>query len=380
MKNNTIRLFQIAGIPIGLDPSWFLVFALITWVLAISYFPLEFKQWTTLQYWAVAAITSVLFFACVLLHELGHSIVALRYKLQVKNITMYIFGGISQITSEPNEPLGEFVIAFAGPFTSLVLAGIFYLAELAFRGIAPVFAMVKYLALINLTLAIFNLIPGFPLDGGRVFRAIVWGITHNLRRATEIAVLLGRGIAFIFILLGVWLIFKGNWTNGLWIAFIGWFLENAALSQVQQQRIHTLLAGHTVEQVMSRTCVVAPADITLQELVDQYILDKGQRCLILMRGESAAGLTTLHNIRDVPRERWSTTTASEVMTPISDVKRTRPDAGLEQALEQMGTDGVNQLPVMNDGQVEGMLRREDIINYLKLLQNLDKRSANPQSE
>jgi len=372
MKNNTIRLFQISGIPIGLDPSWFLVFALITWVLAISYFPTEFSQWTRLQYWSVAAVTSIFFFACVLLHELGHSIVALRYKLQVKSITMYIFGGISQITSEPNNALAEFVIAFAGPFTSLLLAGIFYLLELLFKGIAPIFAMTKYLALINLTLAIFNLIPGFPLDGGRVFRAIVWGISHNLRRATEIAILLGRAIAFIFILLGVWLIFRGNWTNGLWIAFIGWFLENAALGQQQQQRMHALLAGHTVEQVMSQSCVMAPSDLTLQELVDQFILEKGQRCLILMRGENVVGLATLHNIRTIPRERWGTTTAADVMTPISEVKRTSPDVGLEQALEQMGTDGVNQMPVMKDGQIEGMLRREDIINYLKLLQNLEK--------
>ncbi len=372
MKNNTIRLFQISGIPIGLDPSWFLVFALITWVLAINYFPNEFKQWTTLQYWSVAAVTSILFFACVLLHELGHSIVALRYKLQVKNITMYIFGGISQITSEPQDALAEFVIAFAGPFTSLVLAGIFYVLQLVSSTLPPVFAIAKYLALINLTLAIFNLIPGFPLDGGRVFRAIVWGISHNLRRATEIAGLLGQAIAFIFILLGVWLIFKGNWTNGLWIAFIGWFLENAAVSQVQQQRMHALLSGHTVEQAMSRSCVLASADLTLQELVDQFILDKGQRCLVLMRGDSAVGLATLHNIRTIPRERWATTKAAEVMTPISDVKRTQPDVGLEEALQQMGTDGVNQMPVMNDGQVEGMLRREDIINYLKLLQHMEK--------
>jgi len=372
MKNNTIRLFQISGIPIGLDPSWFLVFALITWVLAVSYFPSEFRQWSRIQYWSVAAVTSILFFACVLLHELGHSIVALRYKLQVKSITMYIFGGISQITSEPNDALAEFVIAFAGPFTSLVLAGFFYLLQLVSAGIAPIFAIAKYLALINLTLAIFNLIPGFPLDGGRVFRAIVWGVTHNLRRATEIAGMLGRAIAFIFILLGVWLIFQGNWTNGLWIAFIGWFLENAAVGQVQQQRIHALLAGHTVEQVMSRSCVMTSADLTLQDLVDQFILDKGQRCLILMRGEDIAGLLTLHNIRTIPRDRWATTTAAEVMTPISEVKRISPEVGLEQALEKMGTDGVNQMPVMRDGQVEGMLRREDIINYLKLLQNLEK--------
>jgi Zn-dependent protease len=372
MKNNTVKLVQIMGIPIGLDPSWFLIFALITWILAANYFPADFKQWTKLQYWSVAALTSIIFFLSVLLHELGHSIMALRYKLPVKSITLYIFGGISEITSEPTNALSEFVIAFAGPLTSLILAGIFYLLELAFKGVGPIFAMTKYLAFINASLAVFNLIPGFPLDGGRVFRAIVWGITKNLRRATEIAGLLGHGIAFMFILLGVWQLFQGNWINGLWIAFIGWFLENAVVGQVQQQRIHALLSGHTVDQIMSRSCVMASVDLTLQELVDQYILDKGQRCMVIMHGDQPSGLLTLHDVRQIPRERWGTTFASQVMTPMDKVKLTSPKVGLEQALEQMGKDGVNQMPVMENGQIDGMLSREDIINYLHVLQNLEK--------
>ena len=372
MKNNTLKLFKILGIPIGLDPSWFLVFALITWVLAVNYFPADFKEWTKLQYWSIAAVTSIIFFASVLLHELGHSIMALRYKLPVKSITMYIFGGISEITSEPKNALAEFVISFAGPLTSLILAGIFYLLEILFKGVAPIFAMTKYLAFINATLAVFNLIPGFPLDGGRVFRAIVWGITHNLRRATEIAGLLGHAVAFLFILLGVWQLFQGDWINGLWVAFIGWFLENAVVGQVQQQRTHDLLAGHTVEQIMSRSCVMASVDLTLQDLVDQYILDRGQRCLVIMRLDQPVGLLTLHNIRQIPREHWGTTLASDVMTPMDKVKLTSPKVGLEQALEQMGTDGVNQMPVMENSQIEGMLSREDIVNYLRVLQNLEK--------
>ena len=372
MKNNTIQLFRIKGIPVGLDPSWFLVFALITWALAITYFPNEFRQWTQVQDWSVAAVTSIVFFICVLLHELGHSLVALSYKLPVKSVTMYIFGGVSEIASEPTSALAEFAIAFSGPLASIILAGIFYALELIFRGVAPIYAMAKYLALINGTLAVFNLIPGFPLDGGRVFRAIVWGITHNLRRATEIAGYLGHAIAFLFILLGVWRLFQGDWINGLWIAFIGWFLENAVVGQIQQQRMHSLLSGHTVEQVMTPACVQAPVDLPLQVLVDEYILGQGQRCLVLLRGNEPMGLLTMRDIRQVPRERWSTMTASEVMTPMEKVKRTSPKTGLEQALEQMGTDGVNQMPVMEDGHIAGMLSREDIINYLHMLQKLGK--------
>jgi Zn-dependent protease len=372
MKNSTIRLVKVMGIPISLDPSWFLVFALITWILAVNYFPSEFGHWSVLQFWLVAAVTSILFFLSVLLHELGHSIVALRFKLPVKSITLYIFGGISEITSEPTTPLPEFVIAFVGPLTSLVLAAFFYLVELVFNSVAPVYAAAKYLAYINFILGLFNLIPGFPLDGGRVFRAIVWAITNNLRRATEIAGLLGQGIAFLFILLGVWLLFQGNWVNGLWIAFIGWFLENAVVGQVQQVRMNDLLAGHTVDQVMSHSCVMVSADLTLQELVNQYFLDKGERCVVVMRGELPSGFLTLHNVRQIPREQWMTTTVAQVMTSMDKMKVTTPETGLVQALDQMGADGVNQLPVMADGLIEGMLRREDIVNYLHMLQKLEK--------
>ncbi|NJD57894.1 MAG: CBS domain-containing protein, partial [Anaerolineae bacterium] len=211
-----------------------------------------------------------------------------------------------------------------------------------------------------------------PLEGGRVFRAIVWAVTRNLRRATEIAGYLGQAIAFIFILLGVWLLFRGDWINGLWIAFIGWFLESAVVGQVQQERMHDLLAGHTVDQIMSRSCVMSPAEITLQELVNSYFLGQGQRCVVVMRLEQPVGFLTLHNIRELPREQWASTQAWQVMTPMDKVKVTGPKVELVKVLEEMGTDGVNQMPVMQDGQVEGMLTREDIVNYMKTLQKLEK--------
>jgi Zn-dependent protease len=315
----------------------------------------------------VGAVTAILFFASVVLHELGHSILALRYKIPVTKITLYIFGGIAQIASEPPSAVAEFFIAIAGPVTSFALAALFYLVEMVSGSVAPLFAMFKYLAYINATLALFNLIPGFPLDGGRVFRAIVWGINHNLRRATEIAATIGRAIAFLFILYGVWQILQGNWANGLWIAFIGWFLENAAVGQVQQQRLHDMLSGQTVAQAMSRSCVTESADIVLQELVDRHILGEGHRCVLLSRREEVVGLLTLHNVRDVPRDRWGTIIAGEVMIPLSTMKRLRPEDGLEKALREMGNDGVNQLPVMRDGKIEGMLSREDILHYLGTL-------------
>jgi Zn-dependent protease/CBS domain-containing protein len=370
MRKRTIPLGRLLGIPIGLDPSWFLMFALVTWMLADSYFPGEFKNWPTAQYWIVSAVTAILFFDSIVMNDLGHSILALHYKIPVTSITLFIFGGVAQIAAEPPSAVAEFVIAIAGPLTSFALAVVFGLLQRVFITVASFLAVAKYLAYINGSVALFNLIPGFPLDGGRVFRAIVWGITRSLRRATEIAATVGRGIAFLFILFGVWQALQGNWGNGLWIAFIGWFLESAAVGQVQQQRLRDLLADHTVSQAMSRSCATASADLTLQELVDHHILGSGQRCLVLTRGDEVIGLLTLHHVREVRRDRWAAVTASEAMTPMSQVKRIQPDMGLEAALEKMTRDGVNQLPVMSDGRVEGMLSREDVISYLRMLQEL----------
>src|SRR5512135_1821411 len=252
MNRSAISLGRILGIPIGLDYSWFLIFALLTWSLATSYFPGEFKGWPVTEYWIVGAVTVIMMFGSVLLHELGHSVVALRYKIPVRSITLFIFGGVAQIGAEPPSAMAEFWIAVAGPATSLALALLFGLLQPLVGALAPLLALAKYLAYINGTLALFNLIPGFPLDGGRVFRAIVWGTTHSLRRATLVAANVGRFVAFLFILLGVWQMFIGNFGNGLWIAFIGWFLESAASSQLQQQTIHDLLAGHRVSDAMRR--------------------------------------------------------------------------------------------------------------------------------
>ena len=214
MNKQHIYLGRIFNIPIGLDFSWFLIFALVTWSLATSYFPLEYKNWPAAEYWIMGALTAILFFASVLLHELGHSVIALRYKIPVRSITLFIFGGIAQIGAEPPSAVAEFWIAIAGPLVSFALALFFWLLHYIAGGLAPLLALAQYLAYINGVLGLFNLIPGFPLDGGRVFRAIVWGITHNFQRATRIAATLGRGIAFLFIAWGVWQIFTGNLPTG----------------------------------------------------------------------------------------------------------------------------------------------------------------------
>lgn len=368
MSRHTIPLGRILGIPIGLDYSWFLIFGLLTWTLAVGYYPAEFKDWPPQEYWIVGAITACMLFVSVLLHELGHSVVAMRYQVPVRSITLFIFGGVAQIGGEPPSATAEFWIAIAGPAVSFALATLFRLVQPIIAGVAPLLALANYLTYINGMLVLFNLIPGFPLDGGRVFRAVVWGVTHSLRRATLVAANVGRFFGFLFIFSGVWQIFSGNAANGLWIAFIGWFLETAAVGQIQQQMAQGLLAGHKVSDAMSRTYTAVPADEVLQRLVDDHILGGGRRSFVVTRGEEVAGLLTLHSIKQVPQGEWSTTPAAKVMIPVGEMKRIRPDTALGAALEEMDRDGVNQLPVMTDGTMVGMLTREDLISFLRTLQ------------
>ncbi|MGB9402816.1 MAG: site-2 protease family protein [Candidatus Acidiferrales bacterium] len=370
MFRHTIPIGRILGIPIELDYSWFLIAALITWMLAVNYYPAEFKGGTPVEYWLMGAITAVLFFVSLFVHELAHSWVALRYKIPVERITLFVFGGVSQIAGEPPSASAEFLIAVVGPLTSFALAALFYFSEPLLVNIASALAVAKYLALINGILGLFNLIPGFPLDGGRVFRAIVWGAIKNFRRATLIAATTGRFFGFLFIFLGVWQALRGNVINGLWIAFIGWFLESAAGAQIQQQMLQGLLVGHKVSEAMGTACTHVPGDTPLQKLVDQEVLSHGRRCFLVDRGGRAVGLLTLHDIKEIPRASWATTTAAQAMVPLEKVSSIDPNSELWKALEKMGGDGINQMPVVRGNDVVGMLSRGDIVKYLQTLRQV----------
>jgi Zn-dependent protease/CBS domain-containing protein len=370
MTRHNIPLGRILGIQIGLDYSWFVIFALLTWMLASSYFPAEFKDWPQWLYWLMGAAATIMLFVSVLLHELGHSVVAQRHKVPVPSITLFLFGGVSQIGAEPPSANAEFLIAAAGPLVSLILAILFYLVQPLVAGIEPLLGLAKYLAYVNLALALFNLIPGYPLDGGRVFRAIVWAITGNMRRSTVIAANTGRFFAFLFIFTGVWQMVSGNFTGGLWIAIIGWFLDSAASAQVQQVTVQGLLTGHTVSQAMSTHCANVSADVTLQDLVDEHILGSGQHCFLVKSGDNVVGLITLQRIKEVPRVEWAMTRIGQVMLPLDRLEGVDRNTELWTALQKLDRDGVNQLPVTRDQQVVGMLSREDVISFLRTMQEL----------
>lgn len=365
MRRQQIQVGRIFGIPVGLDYSWFLIFAVMTWMLASDHYPHVLPDWSAAWHWLLGATTTVMLFVSVLLHELGHSLVARGFRLKVRRITLFLFGGVAEIGSEPRSAWAEFWIAVAGPAVSFALGGFFHMLS-AFAGGQPLLlALMHYLALINLALALFNLVPGFPLDGGRVFRAVVWGITGNFEKATRIAALVGRVFAFIFIYLGVTQIFAGNIGDGLWIIFIGWFLDNAAQVQIQRQHFRNLIAGHRVSEAMNANFAVVPLEMSLKEIAGYHVLGPGRRCVVVLHGEQVAGMLTLHKLQEIPEEKWAETNAGQAMIPVSRFKKVQPTTEVWQAMELMDRDGVNQLPVMVDHRVVGLLSRDDLISFFK---------------
>ena len=365
--NTSIKLGKVFGIPIGLHVSWFLIFGLITLSLVNGYFPQEYPQLSAVAYLALALVTSLLFFGSVLLHELGHSIVALRNKLPVKGITLFIFGGVAQIGQEPHTPGAEFRIAIAGPLVSLALAGFFGATYLLDQQIPYLAAPSLYLMRINLILALFNMIPGFPLDGGRVLRAIVWKLSGNYQRSTQIASASGQVVAFAFIGLGVFTVFNGQLLNGLWLAFIGWFLQNAAASAVYQLNVQEKLRGLTVEQAMTRDYSTVPALVTLNQIVQERVLRGGQHSFFVtdVLGRPL-GLLSLQAITRVPQIKWRFTTAEETMTPMSRLESVDPSTDLLDAMQKMEESNLSELPVVLQNEPVGMLTRENVLRYLRL--------------
>ena len=364
------------GIQLRLHYSWFLIFALVTWLLASGYFTVKaYPTWTLSARIGAGLITSILFFGSVVAHEIMHSLVAQRQGIPVKSITLFIFGGVSQITSEPKTAGDEFRMAFVGPLSSLVLGGIFFGIYFLLRSSSAfpaqfVTGIVFWLGYINLALGVFNLIPGFPLDGGRVLRSIIWARNHDLTRSTRIASNAGRVVGFLFIFGGIYLIFTGLWFDGIWLALIGWFLESAATGSYQQLLMQEMLKGHRAGEIMSGDCAVVPPDMTIDHLVNGNILTSGRRCFPVVSGSEIMGLMTLHNIKEVPRDRWTTETVQEAMTPFDKLKWVRPDEELSSVMRILSEENINQVPVVQDNKIIGMVTRENLLNFVHVRSRL----------
>jgi Zn-dependent protease len=363
---SSIRIGRIFGVQIGVHPSWLVIAFLITYSLAVGQFPIQYRGWSDGLYWAVAAATSVLFFASVLGHELSHALAARRFGLQVTDITLFIFGGAATLEGEPERPRDEALIAAAGPLTSLVI-GVALLAIDAVVSQPQVGALVGWLGVINLSLGLFNLIPGFPMDGGRILRALLWRMRGDRFAATRNAALVGRLFGYLLIGFGVFLAFQsGSVFAGVWLALIGWFLSNAAESTVAQMSVQRTLHGVLVRDVMD----AAPASVSPNEsvidLVNERMLHSEHRSYLVQHDDGGlAGIVSLSDVRRIPRERWETARVTDIMTRYADLAMVGPEDGVEEAMKLLQEREVNQLPVVVDGRsVVGLLTRTGLLRLI----------------
>ena len=372
-----IKLGRIGGIEIGLHYSWFVIALLITFSLAAHFHSVN-PGWNTSWTWGVAVITAVLFFATLLLHELAHSLVARSRGLSVRAITLFALGGVSQIESEAPDAKTEFWIAIVGPLTSLLI-GVLCIGIAAAIGWRPgreprdpVSAVLFWLGSINVGLAAFNMIPGYPLDGGRVLRSIAWWITHSMDRATRIAATNGQIVAFLFILYGIYRFFVGANFGGLWMAFIGWFLLDAARSSYLQVGLLAGLRGHHVADMMERDCATVPAYVSVRDFVDEYLLHSANRCFVVMQDEDPVGIVTASEVKAVGRDRWTQTSLQSIMRPLDQMPAVPPEMPVEQALDVMSRTRANELAVVSSGKLEGIFSRHQIARFLQIHSGIDR--------
>jgi Zn-dependent protease/predicted transcriptional regulator len=359
-----IKLGRIFGIEIGLHYSWFLIAFLIVFSL-VSQFRATNREWGDGTIIALSLLTGTLFFVSLLLHELAHSLFAKSHGIAVREITLFALGGVSQIEKNPTSARTEFWMAFVGPLTSAVIG----VVCLGLRGVAgtaaaPAYAMFSWLGYINLGLAAFNFIPGYPLDGGRILRAALWWKNGDAERSTRLAARTGQVVGAVFIAAGIVEFFGGAGFGGLWIAFIGWFLLQAAGESYVEAGLARVLGGVTVKDVMSGDCPVVDGHENIQNFVDEKLLRTGDRCFVVLEGSGLAGLVTPHEVKTVDRARWPYTTVFDIMRPVKDLHTVQPETPLKSALEIMSRENLNQLPVVENGELAGVLTRARAFSYL----------------
>jgi Zn-dependent protease/CBS domain-containing protein len=373
MRGGGFKIGRVFGIPIFLHASWFFIFLLITYSMATEFSSVN-PNWTDGQRWGLGLVTSLLFFGSVLFHELSHSVVALRYRIPVKSITLFIFGGVASIGRDPERPGQEFLIAAAGPASSYVLAAVFWLLTIASPTASMVNALGDSLWKINFGLATFNLVPGFPLDGGRLLRSIVWGITKDYGRATRFAARSGQAVAYGMIALGLWFAVRaytagGDVLGGLWLAFIGWFLLSAARASYAQINAQGVLEGLRAADLMTAEMSTIGRDMSLEEYA-QEVARTGRRAHLVVTDAKLVGLMTLEALQSVPREEWGMTSVQAVMLPRDRLQWAAPDEPAMDLLERMRRAQVNQMAVITDGNVVGMVTRDSVQRALETRSDL----------
>ncbi len=367
----SIRLGRLFGIEIGLHYSWFII-ALLIFFSLVGHFHVINPQWSPAVAWTLAAITALLFFASILAHELAHAAVAKSRGMPVKSITLFALGGVANIEKESADAKSEFWMAIVGPITSAVL-GLSFLAIAWTAGwqpsrgtpAVPLWAGLVWLGYINIALAVFNMIPAFPLDGGRVLRSIIWGINRDPVRSTKIAAGVGQFISVAFIVIGLLRFFAGADFGGLWLAFIGWFLKDAAAATYIGVKASAALSGVRVRDVMAQDCPTVDGNLNLRTFVEDYLMRTGRRCFIVREDGRHIGLVTVNELKKVEPDRRPFTTVAQIAVPLERVHSVSPDTPLNQALQLMTSSDVNQLPVISNGELAGVITRSQVLQFLQ---------------
>lgn len=373
MRPKAINLIKIAGIQVSFDYSWLLIFGLVLFSMSAGYFPRYYPGHAFLTYWLAGAFATLFFFASVVIHELAHSLVAVRSGIQISEITLFIFGGVSKITAEPQDPVTELKVAIVGPLSSFALAALFGMAKGFFAGfnLPLITGIFSYLAWINLALGIFNLIPGFPLDGGRVFRALYWWKTGSLTRATRLAADLGKGFAVALMVLGGLQIFLGDLFGGIWFILIGMFLRGMSQRGYEEAVVRKSLEGVPVDEIMTREVVSVQPDMTISQLVHDYFLHYTYGGFPVLADGRVVGVVSVAGVRQVPRQEQDFRKVAEVMEPVSDQLAIAGEASLAEALTRMTQADQDRLLVMDQDRLVGLITRTTLLRFVQVKRLLE---------
>ncbi|HPD47293.1 MAG TPA: site-2 protease family protein [Anaerohalosphaeraceae bacterium] len=375
MFERRIPLFSLFGFKVGVDITWFILAVLVTWSLAAGLFPYYFEGFSTATYWWMGVAGALGLFISIIFHEFCHSIVARQFGMPMKGITLFIFGGVAEMTEEPPSAKAELLMAAAGPASSVVFAGILFLVHFVGRTMlwpAPVNAVVVYLVWLNIVLAIFNMIPAFPLDGGRVLRSILWAAKKDLRWATRIASRMGSGFGIFLTVLGVISFIGGNFIGGLWYFLIGMFIRGASQSSYREMLIRQALAGEHVERFMKSDPVVAPPSISIRQLVEDYFYRYHYKMFPVSDGGRLEGCVSTKDIKDVPRSEWDRRQVAQIAKPCSDDNTVAPQSDATEALATMNRTGNSRLMVVKEGRLTGIITLKDLLKFLAIKLDLEE--------
>ncbi len=375
MFGKRITLFKLLGFSVRVDLSWVVIAALVTWSLATGLFPQRYKDFPAATYWIMGAVGAVGLFASIVFHEMCHSLVARRYGLSMKGITLFIFGGVAEMDDEPASAKVEFLMAAAGPLSSIIL-GIAFLAAYLFATVAgwpiPLRGVIGYLGLINLMLAVFNLVPAFPLDGGRILRAALWSWKGNVRWATRVASRVGSGFGLVLIMTGLLSLLRGNVVGGIWWVLIGMFLRTAAGTSYKQLLTRQALQGEPVSRFMETSPMTVPPRISIEELIEDYVYRYHYKMFPVVEGGRLVGCVSTRQVRDIPRDEWSLRTVGDLAAQCSAENTISPDADSLEALSAMSKTGASRLMVIDGGRLVGIVSLKDMLRFLSLKVELEE--------